>query len=501
MLRYTLVYFCVLLFTTVSLPQDLQDYYKKVEKKLLVDKKYLNIYNVSYQPKQTELDSLLSIPRSDGAEPYNFIMKENVTYSIIFMKDNLELDSIILLNVKKIEDKAASGESFFGDASTGPQIDTTTVLNFKDLQELFFNNDPHYTFLYNRVVEANSRDEAVSMLGIDITDKETKSRGVTSPDNQDFISFFRANGIHRFPTIADETKTQRRTRRTTETTVESEFQIDASFSHVSFFHKAMDFGFGTISAELNLGSKSLNLTPWMVTGLNVGLRTLLSLSGDVPDLKNDFLIDAKIMGRMGLNLSNVVENIPFVFASKPLLNVGSGIILDISGTRSFGLPFFNFYIATGSTEYKDPYIKFGRSDSSIAYFTTKQVEATFSFYWNTSEDKSIRFKMDLGVGNYNVYKGTYTSTISKDLLYNKIKPVVAVSMNFAPKNNEFLGTQVRFYDNILNLNLWMKMIEFAPSHLFRFETSFYSAPMFRNLYQWESEGGSSIVQIRYRYGF
>jgi len=202
-----------------------------------------------------------------------------------------------------------------------------------------------------------------------------------------------------------------------------------------------------------------------------------------------------------MNLHNFVDNLPFLSGEKPLLNVGSGLILDVSGSRVYGLPAFNLYVASGKNDVSFPYASIGPSDSSTAYFTYRQWETSFSFYWNSSEERLLRMRMDIGAGGYNVVKAVYyNNTASKQLVYNKIKPSLTLYINFAPQNLEFMGASFRLYDNVLTTSLWMKIIEFSPVSSLRFEASYITSPILRSVYPWEYDGGNSIVQLRYRYG-
>ncbi len=492
--------------TLVGAQSSLSDAYLKVQKKLFADKKYLNVFYVSYQPSAEDVKSLTNIPKSEKTGSVSFRSKENVTYQIYFLRENFEMDSVTLLTVKQIEDKAASSESFFGQTTTANTIDTITILSFGDLQDLYFADNPAYSFLFQKVAEIQKRDEAGSILGISLSEHASRSKGITSPDNIDFLNYMRTNGIHRYPVIQAEAqkKTSSRRKAVSAESSATEFQVDASFSHLSFFHKSMELGFGSISAELGVGARDLNQVPWKTMALNVGVRSLIIISnGPSQNIRRDLILDAKIMGRIRVNTYNLSGNLPFVFGEKPSLNVGSGLIVDVAGTRTFGLPFFNLYLATGSNNVEKPYASFGPADSSTAYFTFKQWEASWSFYWNSNEDRLVRYRMDIGAGNYDVYKAVYAKTpgaTTKELVYNKIKPLLAFNINFAPQNIEFMGIGTRFYDNVLALNLWLKLLEFDDQHTIRLETTYYTAPMFRSPYPWEAQGGNSIVQVRYRYG-
>ncbi len=486
----------------------LSDYYSKIQKKLDNDKKYLNIYYVAYQPTVEDVSSLQSIPLLKKGGSFSFKVKEGVVYQIYFIRDNLELDSLVLLYVKQIEDKAASSESLFGQAGSNT-ADTMAVLTFGDLQELYFSEHPAYSFLYKKVVDLQlNNEDAKSLLGISLNDKTSKSKGVTSPDNIDFLSFRKINGIHRYPGLQAEAakkaggSLRRKSANESVDNNGTEYQFDASFSQVSFFHNSMELGFGSISAEIGLGAKGLNQVPWKTMAMNIGIRSLLFLSSTATqNIRRDFIIDAKIMGRVRIRTYRLINNLPFVFGDKPALNVGSGLVLDLSGTRLYGLPFFNVYIAIGSKNIVKPYSTFGPSGSA-AYFSFKQWEMSWSFFWNSSEERNVRYNIDLGVGNYDVYRADYQTSIpTSELVYNKIKPFVAFNINFVPLGIDFLGILTKFSDNVLNFNLWIRLLEFDNINTIRLETTYYSAPMFRNPYPWETQNGNSIVQVRYRYGF
>lgn len=370
---------------------------------------------------------------------------------------------------------------------------------------MYFDPDKkkYYDFLFNKVVlQLEAGEEPGSLLTIDIDEQVSKSGGITSTDNKDFINFARVNGIHRFPKdpVSASKQTGRRRQQQAEV-VASEYQVDASFSKASFFHRSMDFGFSSISAEMGFGTPVLNVLPWQSMSMNLGIRSLVSISGDVNNIMDAFIIDAKLLGRMRLNTSGFASYLPFLFTDKPRLNVGPGIMVDIAGSRAYGLPFFNLYLSTGSNDFSNPFTTFGKSDSADAYFTTKQWEMSMSFYWNNSEQMTVRFRMDVGIGNYDVYKINYYRGMNQKLVYNQIQPVISTYVTFVPKGNEFFGSKFRIFDNVLGIEFWMKVFELAPSHLFRFETTYISPPLFRSVHPWETGEGSSLVQVRYRYGF
>ena len=81
------------------------------------------------------------------------------------------MDSLVILSVKEIEDKAASSENFFGETTGAKSIDSITVLSFGDLQELYFANSPVYQQFYKIVDTRLQLEDPPSMLGIKTGDK------------------------------------------------------------------------------------------------------------------------------------------------------------------------------------------------------------------------------------------------------------------------------------------------------------------------------------------
>lgn len=484
-------------------PQNVNDLYSRVENKLRFDKTYLNVYYLMLQPEGADLQKLSNIPRTDGKEPFSFEIKEGIEYVFYFLHKSPEFDSVALLYVHQIENKSVSTESFFGEGGSGSQIDTTFALRFKDVQELYFNNYDKYKAIVDFIDKSLNDFEPGWLFAINIDDEVHKSKGISNVDNKDFLNFLRVNGSHRYPKDITQSPQRQRRRGQQETSSSggSEFLVFGSFSSVNFFHSSMDFGFSSVSAEINLGNNVLNLLPWESMSLSAGIRAFVTVSGDAQNVNDDFLIDAKIMGRTSLNFSNFVGSLPFLAASKPRLHITPGVIIDLKTTRIFGLPFINLYFATGSKDFDKPYVVLTDNIETFSYFTTTQWEASMSFFWNSNEKMNLRFKMDLGAGQYDVTRAAYTPVFSTAQIYNQVQPMMAFYFNFVPEGNELFGSQFRFFDSRLTLSFWMKILEFAPDHLFRFETKYITTPFFRNNHPWEVDNSSSIIQIKYRYGF
>ncbi|MCK9426300.1 MAG: hypothetical protein M0Q21_09710 [Ignavibacteriaceae bacterium] len=482
---------------------NLKNTFSKIERKLAEDKNYLDIYSIMFQAGSVKLNDLQNIPRTNEKSPFNFNSTDTYSYEIIFMKENSEFDSTTLLQVRETIDKAASTGDFFGTSSSESSKEANVVLTFQDIEELYFSHPETYAALFKLAEFLIHNNEPVKLLGIKVDDQVNKSKGISSKNNQDFLNFQRVNSNHHYPkVIIDTQKKSRRARGATPETEVTDYKIDASFGNVSFFYRDMDLGYSTISAEIDMGAKVLNLHPWQSMSLTAGIRSLVTISSASQNLLEDFIIDARLMGRTKLNTSSLISSLPFVFVTAPKLNVGSGLVLDISASRAYGLPFVNFYLASGATKAFNPSVKFvDKKGELVAYFTPQQWESSMSFYWNTSEEMTLRFRIDIGAANYNIQKINYTNGGTINQVYNKIQPTATLYLNFAPKNNDFFGSSFRIFDNQLTVKFWMKLIEFSSLHSFRFETSYISAPFLRAVKEWEAEEGASYFSIRYRYGF
>ncbi|PIP78753.1 MAG: hypothetical protein COW85_03110 [Ignavibacteria bacterium CG22_combo_CG10-13_8_21_14_all_37_15] len=497
---FVIIVFC---FVSTIAQTNLKNTYSKIEKKLAEDKNYLDISSIMFQANSVKLEGLQNIPRTNEKPPFNFNTAETNSYEVVFMKENSEFDSTIILQVRETVDKSASTGDFFGTSPSESSKEVNVVLTFQDIEELYFNYPDTYAALFTLTEFLIHNNEPLKLLGIKVDDQVNKSKGISSKNNQDFLNYQTVNSNHHYPKVV--LQTQKKIRRSRGQTAEAEvvdYKIDASFGNVSFFYKDLDLGYSTISGEVDMGAKVLNLHPWQAMSLTAGIRSLVTISAAAQNLLEDFIIDARLMGRIKLNTSSLVTSLPFVFVTTPKLNVGSGLILDVSATRAYGMPFINFYLATGATKAFTPSVKFiDKKGENVAYFTPQQWETSMSFYWNTSEEMTLRFRIDIGVANYNIQKINYSTGGGMNQVFNKIQPATTLYLNFAPKNNDFFGSSFRLFDNQLTVKFWLKLLEFSSLHSFRFETSYISAPFMRAVKEWEAEEGASYFSIRYRYGF
>jgi hypothetical protein len=495
--------FLLLIITTgYLLPQSVDDYFYKIDIKLKKDKKYLNLHYIDLPLNPQKLpEELRSIPRTNDREAFQFLFKDNVTYKIVFLKDAVGIDSLILLYIDQVTDLSAAVEGFFVGTG-GPSFDTVRVVNFQDMYTLKQNHRQIYGTLFKIVndwLKQSGDEPPPSMLGIQPDTEIKTSLGISSRDNTDYVNYMRANSIHYYPPITTEKKGGRRGQ---QEEVPSTFKIDATLTGFSFSHDIMQFGVGSGSIEFGFGERVLNLLPFQPMTINGGFRTMIMLSDKKSDKNNALMLDARFLGRMRLNTFNLV---PYVIADKPKLHVGQAAGIELFVTRPFTLPFMNIYFSTGGQGYSSPNVKFDETPTTkVAYFSFTQAEATFSFYWNTSDKMNSRFRMDVGGAYYDVWKGIYqgtrNTTKNKTLLQGKFFPVIAIHFNFVPENVDLLGVKVRFFDSQFMLNAWLKLVEFEGGHVIRFDGTFVSAPMLRKSRAWETDGGA-VMQIRYRYGF
>ncbi len=507
MVRIYLAFFFLISLVSSIWSQDLSDFYKKVEDKLRYDENYLDIYQISFLPQPSDIAGLRNIPLVDDSK-FNFNIREGIQYYFVFLRKSLEIDSLVLLEVIEERDKSQTGQgALFGDLSEGGNLETSTVIRFRDLLAMYYDHPEYYQRLYNLVEKLTDEYAPDSKLNLPIEENFKNTRGTTSMGNDDFLRYAWTNAHHYYPkndASASSGGGRRRSRRGGGGGSATPFKIDFDFAKLTFYHKEMNFGSSILSAEAHFSPDALNLLPWQSMTMSLGIRNLFNVSQGQSRVNNDFLIDAGIRGRFRINTSSFAHKIPFIFVDEPKLNVASGLEVELHTTRLFKLPFLNFYLSTGTDDYTDPFVSFGTEDSSYAFFTATQWETSMSFYWNGNSSRTLRFKMDIGATGHDIIKATYYNGIQTSLIQNDITPLLALSLNFVPSylgnDTELFGLNLRLSDSIMRMKFWFKVFELSSGHLFRLETAFISNPYYRPLREWENEG-SGMVGIRYRYGF
>ncbi len=474
--------------------------YKKVEKKLKNDAKYLDLYAINFTPNPEEMPFLQNIPLGFSKDTYSF--NDQTNYTIVFIKETIEIDSVVLLYVSNVINSGGGADSnSLIVSNTTAQSDTVNVLSYTDIQELYFSpvNKKYYNELYRIVVATLQEQEPKSLLGIEVSKDLKKSKGFSSENNGDYLNYVYVNSSFKYPPLKANVPTQRRGRVKNEV-VGTDYQIAASLNNVTFTHKMLEFPFYSLSAEINTGDDFLNILPYQNMTVAGGIRGLITFSGDEQNLLKDIILDVRLLGKGRVDLSDISHKIPFIFSDAAKLNVASGFIADIKTSQLYDFPFLNLYISAGSKDFTKPFVSFGKKDSTYAYFTSVQWRFMFSFFWNASERSDLRLKMDIGLGNHDIVKViNHKNVITENLVTNKIKPIVGLNISFVPKNTELINLNLRYYDGIIKGDVWFKVFEMQP-HVFRLGGVFMSSPVFRKVSEWEIEG-SGMIQIHYRYGF
>jgi hypothetical protein len=498
MKRHLFILFVILISSNIF-AQNLPDVYKKVEKKLDKDSKYLDIYSIPFTPTPEELPYLKNIPVDFGKNTVSFDDKH--IYNIVFIKETIEIDSVVLLYVYTVNTSGGIEDNdAIIDMQSSTTYDTVKVLKFSDVQELYFDkvNRKFYNELYRIVLATMQEQEPKSLLGIKIDESLKKSKGYSGENNKDFVNYMFMNSLHKYPKKKAANVVRRGREKTTKE--ETDFSISASLNHCTFTHKIVQFPYYMLGAEINFGDDFLNVVPYENMTTSFGVRGLITFSEKELDIEKDIILDIKLMGKTRVDFSGAATRLSFIFTEKPKLNVNSGVSLDITTSSLYHSPFMNLYVSFGSNDFSNPYVKFGKRDSSWSYFTSTQWRYLFSFYWNATEKAEFRLKMDIGLGAHNIVKAIqYKRKYSESLMHNKLLPIFGFNLAFVPRNSELINLGFRYYDNIVKGELWFKVVEF-DEHLFRIGGVFLSGPLFRKTNEWENDGGG-MMQIHYRYGF
>jgi len=489
------------MFFGVSLQaQQLDDLLKKIDLKLKKDRKYLNLHYYSFQPEKNMDNELKSIPRIEEKDPCVFQFDDGISYRLVFLKGGIELDSLELLFIDEIKVATAEGGGVFGAAGAS-NVDTSVVLDFKDLRSLKANNYGTYSKLYNlvrRFLIENEDQEVPGTLQIRPDDEMKTSMGISSRDNKDFLSFARVNNPFIYPR---ETRRVGGGIRGGETTT-PDHRVDVSFSRMAYSHKVMDFSLGNASAEISFEDQVLNLLPWQGMTLAAGFRLLMAL--DKPrDINNATYMDVNLAIRLDAGLKSLFEAQPYILSDSPVLNVPTSFVAGFSFTRPLSLPFINIYFAAGQEDYTAPNVILNVKNNNYGYYSNTQFESTMSFYWNSSDRLTSRFRVDIGMAYFDVVRATYNASKkfsgSVTTVKDDIMPVFTLHYNFVPSDNPLLGASFKVLDGVAKLKAWLKVFEISPTHTIRLETLYLSAPIMRDRRVWETEGGI-MFQLRYRYG-
>lgn len=498
-----IIFIIFLSFLTFSSAQPLDKLYDKIETKIKEDNTYLNLYYYDFQPgNQQDVANFKEIPKANNQKiSFGVDLERTLRYRLVFLPENIEFDELNLLEVREVTTPTGEGGNIFGSGENGGIIEdeSKVVLNFEDVQNLFFEHKDIYDKLINLIESMSNEYEPQSMLNIKVDEEINKSRGISARNNKDFLLYHWVNDNHYYPNPSKQAARGRSSR--AQALGDNPLIFSVSPDKITFFYRDyMEWDYNSLSVEVKSGNELLNIHPYESMTLSAGLRSLVFLSKNSEDPENDFIIDAKVLGRFPVDFSNSINSIPFVFADPPKLNLKGGVEIELSSTRPLGLPFLNFYFSSSAEDFKNPFVKFGSPDSSYAFFSFSQWLTTMSFYWNTSEARNLRLRLDLGVGKHNIIKATYFNGITREVIQNKMLPYAKLFVNFTPSGYELFSANLRYYDNIFKLEFWMKVVEIAKDHVIRVSASHITTPFFRSINDWENEG-STFVGINYRYGY
>lgn len=500
MLKKNLLILAAFVLGGILHAQEAEDYIKKIDLKLRKDKTYLNVFYITAASDEKLSAVLSNVPRTDGREAFNAKAGANVEYMITFLKEGFATDSLLLLYVNEIAGDTSSSSGFFGSAGENG-ADTSMVINFRDMYALKTTGSGVYAGLYAyaaNFLRQNENAEIPTLLRIQPDAQIKTSLGLSARDNEDYLNYARINSVHYYPDDKTAAPSARGRRQLEES---APMKIDASFSTISFSHEKMNFTLEGASLELSAAERVLNVLPWQNMALTAGFRTLFNMNGAKNPSGASYL-DATFGARFRMNTGSIASNGTFIISDRPLLNFTEALIGDFHFTRPLTLPFINLYFALGRKSFDNPFLTVEKDGLKTAYYSTSQAEGSMSFYWNTSDKKTNRFRMDIGLGYYDSWKASYDSAgsyRSSRLERQLVNPVLAIQYNFVPDKNPLLGAGLRYFDSRPTLTFWLKILELSPKNTMRFETIYLGNPVARSRYDWESDGGI-MFQLRYRYG-
>ncbi len=496
--RIKIIIFLVLC-QTLAAQTVIDEMLDKIDVKLENDKRYLNIHYMPIYPEDDDLDPMLkTIPRVSKNEPFEFKYNSNIQYRLVFLMEGLGIDDVTLLYLDEIS-TSGGGKSILVSKIT---VDTTIVLKYKDMYNLKKNHSEYYK-KFEAMVDyylKENDNKAEALLKINTEANITTSLGITSRDNTDLINYSKTYDLHWFK---DEDKLKTLGRRAA-SAGNTSFKLDVSFTSLSFTHEAMNaiLEDGGASIELDTKEKVLGLLPHQNLSISGGLKMLFMLASQKKQSESTFL-SAEIGARVRAGSVGLYNDLPFIFSDPPMLNIGNGIYGDFNFSKIGSLPFFNIYFSTGQRDFKSASVVTSENGFSKAYFSFNQAEVSFSFYWNTSDKLTSRFRMDVGMGFYDIESATYNrnlSVISSKHEMATFQPVISMNYTWAPKNKPVLGSTIKFFDGVAKFNAWLTIFKYDYNHVFRVEADYVSSPMFRHRHAWEVKEGGAMIQLRYRYG-
>lgn len=545
-----------------STEQIKNNYLKRIQLKLNKDIQYLNLYKLSVSKEASKIsdsywksivdDEYKSDPTSTS---YNFYFRQN--------SDNP--DHLIIVNIERVDIKETFGSNEDADSVeskddalsiTGIEtmsknaeyksVTSRSWVSFAKLYELqkLSKINKEFENIYNivrtkfnkyllginnsEIIEPVLSKELakVSEKSKDFINTDIKnSKGYSSRDNSLFLNYQLLNSFFLYENsdVQNISSTDDGAYSIEDSDTvsgfydfearykldqQSKFHFDATFSRISFYHDWMNNFLGKgdnnngLAVEISAEEEFLNILPYTGLSLTFGLRSLFILGNNINKAKN-YHLDTRIFYKAAINTEKLVENLPFLNASRPNLNFANRFGIDFTMSKQLSLPYLNFYLALGGKEFSKPYVGFYDGVNIYSYFSITQASATMSFYWNTSRDDIHRFRLDIGGGYYDKFKVFYTpdgKIIKVSKQDGEVHPIIALHFNFVPDGNDLFGTSLNVFNSIGELTGWIKLLDFADlNSTLRFEATYISRPLGRRMEEWETKGGA-IFQFRFRYG-
>jgi hypothetical protein len=306
------------------------------------------------------------------------------------------------------------------------------------------------------------------------------------------------------------------------------YSLDFSMSRITFAHELLysekALGIPGFGFEVNFDNPILSLLPYKNPAMTWGGRLLLNTTGDKKDVLDRGFLELKLLAKTRFDARKFHDGMgalrylftPLVSSESPTLNVAApGFAIEVATSRLWNLPYLNFYISTGTDEYKDPYASYGEGKNKYAYWSTSQWRGSMSFYFNLDSEPEFYLadalrkrlnivRFDIGVGTYNV------SRIGYDTLGNvanrtgviktsRIQPYLSVEYVHASQVKTGFGIRSAYFDNRVLLSFWLSLFKLGY-HELRLEGTNILGPFGRATYEWETSGGT-MLQFRYRLGF
>ena len=306
------------------------------------------------------------------------------------------------------------------------------------------------------------------------------------------------------------------------------YTLDFSMSRITLAHELLyseqALGIPGFGVEIGLDDPVLSLLPYQNTAITWGGRLLLNATGDKRDILDKDFLELKLLVKSRFNAHRFSEDLgafkypftPLVSFEVPTLNVATpGFAFEIATSKWWNLPYLNFYLSSGSTEYVDPINTLGPEGRHYAYWSTTQWRGSMSFYFNLDSEPEFYsaeatrkrlniIRLDLGAGTYNVARVEYDSeekvAQSAGVIWSsRIQPYVAAEYVHASQVKTAFGGKVSYFDNRVTLTLWLSLFKIGY-HELRLEGTHVIGPFGRGRFEWETAGGT-LMQFRYRLGF